>query len=98
MFRKSLAVLLVFSWVILSGLDLLEDFDVQLDAGVQSPLEAPPPNGPSGINVVNNIVNSRIVRRRFTSGFSNFLRSIYPLTQLYPSKKLLDFISSTASF
>jgi hypothetical protein len=41
MYRKSLAVLLVFSWVILSGLDLLEDLDAQLDAGVHSPLEGP---------------------------------------------------------
>lgn len=58
MHRKPLAILLVFSWVILSGLDLLEDLDVQLDAGVHSPFEGSLPNVGSGLNIVNNIVES----------------------------------------
>ena len=73
MYRKSLAVLLVFSWVILSGLDLLEDLDVQLDAGVHSPLEGPLPNGGSGINVVNNIVEFADRTQPFHAGLFELL-------------------------
>jgi hypothetical protein len=73
MFRKSLAVLLVFSWVMLSGLDLLEDFDVQLDAGVQSPLGGPLTNGASGINIVNNIVEFADCIQPFHAGLFDSL-------------------------
>jgi hypothetical protein len=73
MFRKSLAILLVFSWIVLSGLDLLEDFDVQLDAGVHSPLEGPLPNGGSGINVVNNIVEFADRPQPFHAGLFGLL-------------------------
>ena len=58
MFRKVLAVLLMVSWVILSGYDLLEDLDVPSQVGVHSATEGSPPNVGQRIDLVNNIVES----------------------------------------
>ena len=58
MYRKPLAILLVCSWVILSGFDLLEDLDESLDPGAQSSRACRVPHGASGTNVANNIVES----------------------------------------
>lgn len=58
MLRKALAVLLVFSWVILSGFDLLEDFDFPVQVGVHSPVEGSLPNVAPGVNSVNNLLES----------------------------------------
>lgn len=58
MLRKTLAVLLIVSWVILSGLDLLEDLDFPIQIGVHSPLEDSVPNVGWGVNLVNNLVES----------------------------------------
>src|SRR4029434_5104991 len=98
MYRKSLAVLLVFSWVILSGLDLLEDLDVQLDAGVHSPLEGPLPNGGSGINVVNNIVESADRPQPFHAGLFGLSAVHLSVDAALSFKKPLEFISSSAYF
>jgi hypothetical protein len=58
MYRKSLAVLLVCFWVILSGFDLLEDLDESLNPGSQSSRASRVPHGTPGINIANNIVES----------------------------------------
>jgi hypothetical protein len=58
MLRKALAVLLVFSWVILSGFDLLEDFDLPIQIGVHQPLGNSPPSGGPGVDLVNNLLES----------------------------------------
>jgi hypothetical protein len=58
MLRKALALLLVFSWVILSGFDLLEDFDFPIQVGVHSPLEDSVPKVGHGVDLVNNILES----------------------------------------
>lgn len=58
MLQKALAVLLVFSWVILSGFDLLEDLDLPTQAGIQSPSGGSPPNSGPGVDLVNNILES----------------------------------------
>jgi hypothetical protein len=58
--RKFLAFLLISSWVILSGFDLLEDLDSPSQFSVQSAnsCDGPLPNVGSGVNIVNNIVES----------------------------------------
>jgi len=58
MLRKALAILLVFSWVILSRFDLLEDFDFPIQNGVHNPPENSLPNGGPGVDLVNNILES----------------------------------------
>jgi len=58
MLRKVLACLLIVSWVILSGLDLLEDLDLPIEVAVHSPLEGPLPNLGPGVDLVNNILES----------------------------------------
>lgn len=58
MLRKTLAVLLIVFWVILSGFDLLEDFDFPIQVGVRSPLEDSVPNVGRGVNLVNNLLES----------------------------------------
>jgi len=58
MLRKALGVLLIVSWVILSGFDLLEDLDVPSPAGVHSPLEGSLPSVGRGVDIVNNILES----------------------------------------
>ena len=58
MYRKPLAVLLIFSWIVLAGFDLLEDLDVPLQTRVHSPFDGSLPNVSSGANIVNNIVES----------------------------------------
>jgi hypothetical protein len=58
MLRKALEVLLVVSWVILSGFDLLEDLDVPIQVGVHSPIEGSLPNLGQRVDLVNNIVES----------------------------------------
>lgn len=60
MLRKSLAILLLFSWVILSGIDLLEDleFDSEATAYSQGPLDQSLPYLKHRANLANNIVES----------------------------------------
>jgi hypothetical protein len=66
--RKFLAVLLIGSWVILSGFDLLEDFDLPLQTGVHSPSENSVPNGGPGVDLVNNLLESGDRTRFFHIG------------------------------
>jgi hypothetical protein len=56
MLRRALTVLLIFSWVILSGFDLLEDFNLPIQVGIDSPLEDSVPNAGPGGDLVNNIL------------------------------------------
>jgi hypothetical protein len=58
MLRKSLAVLLVLSWVILSGFDVVEDLDLpdEVEVGKSAAAEFPP--GPWSCRLVNNMVES----------------------------------------
>lgn len=58
MFRKSVAVLLVLSWVILSGFDVVEDLDLPDQAGLCSSKSAEPSGAPWSCRLVNNIVES----------------------------------------
>ena len=58
MLRKTLAVLLVVSWIILSAFDLLEDLDFPIEGGVHGPLEGPLPNMGPGVDMVNNLLES----------------------------------------
>jgi len=58
MVRKLLAVLVMVSWVVLSGYDLLEDLDLPILVGIDRPIEGPqPPMGP-GVDLVNDILES----------------------------------------
>lgn len=66
MLRKALAVLLILSWVILSGFDLLEDLDLPIQAGIDGPLQDSGPKGP-GVDLVNNLLESGD-RARFSHG------------------------------
>lgn len=68
MLRKALAVLLVLSWIILSGFDLLEDFDFPIERGVHGPLEGPLRNMGPGVDMVNNLVESADRTRLGSSG------------------------------
>lgn len=54
MLRKALAGLLILSWIILSGFDLLEDLHVPTHVGVNSPREATLPGFGQAVNLVNN--------------------------------------------
>jgi hypothetical protein len=58
MLRKSLAVLLVASWVILGSLDVLEDLDVPHRIVLSSCKATALPGVPSACTLVNNIVES----------------------------------------
>jgi hypothetical protein len=58
MFREALAFLLIVSWVILSGFDLLEDLSLPKPTNVHALPNASVPNGDRGFNVLNNIVES----------------------------------------
>jgi hypothetical protein len=60
MLRKSLAILLLFFWVILSAIDLLEDleFDSEASAYNNSPTDDSPPNSTHRAPLANNIVES----------------------------------------
>jgi hypothetical protein len=66
--RKFLAILLIGSWVILSGFDLLEDFDLPLQTAVHNSLENFPPNGGPGVDLVNNLIESGDRTRFFHIG------------------------------
>jgi hypothetical protein len=58
MFRKALSVLLVFSWIVLSGLDVVEDLDLPDQIEFQNSTKAASRgNGPSG-PLARNIVES----------------------------------------
>jgi hypothetical protein len=74
MLRKFLAVLLIGCWVILSGFDLLEDLDPPNQLGVHSanPCNGPLPNVSSGVNIVNNIVESADRTQPFYAGLFKF--------------------------
>jgi len=51
--RKTVAVLLVLSWVILSGFDLLEDLRLPIHFGLHSPKEATLPGVGKAVKLVN---------------------------------------------
>lgn len=68
MLRKTLAVLLVVSWIILSAFDLLEDLDFPIEGGVHGPLEGPLPNMGPGVDLVNNLLESADRTRLVSSG------------------------------
>ena len=72
MYRKSLAVLLIFSWIVLAGFDLLEDLDVPLQTRVHSPFDGSVPNVASGADIVNNIVESADHIQPFYAGLFGF--------------------------
>src|SRR3972149_98496 len=65
MLRKALAFLLIFSWIILSGFDLLEDLDVPIQVDIHSPIEGSLPNLGQRVDLVNNIVESADRTRLF---------------------------------
>jgi len=56
MLRKALAVLLIVSWVVLATVDLLEDIDCHIQAGLHSRAGVPVAKFGQGVNLVNNIV------------------------------------------
>jgi hypothetical protein len=58
MLRKSLAVLLVLSWVILSGFDVVEDLDLPDELQVCNSRAPDVPGAPWSCRLVNNIVES----------------------------------------
>jgi hypothetical protein len=58
MLRKSLAVLLVLSWVILSGFDVVEDLDLPDEVKICNPTAQDAPGAPWSCRLVNNIVES----------------------------------------
>jgi hypothetical protein len=71
-YRKPLALLLVFSWILLAGFDLLEDLDVPLQTRVHNPFEGSLPNVASGANIVNNIVESADYTQPFYTALNDF--------------------------
>jgi hypothetical protein len=60
MLRKPLAILLILSWVVLSGLDLLEDLEFETNSRVHvgSSDKSSPPYSGHQVSLVNNIVES----------------------------------------
>ena len=60
MVKKPLAVLLIVSWVVLSGFDLLEDLEFGTGSRTQvgSTDKSPPPYFGHSVSLVNNIVES----------------------------------------
>lgn len=58
MLRKVLASLLVFSWVILSGYDLIEDFHLPTPLEVHAVPDASRHNTAPALNALNNIIES----------------------------------------
>jgi hypothetical protein len=58
MLRKALAVLLVLSWIILSGVDLIEDLDLPDQIALSKCRAAALPGTPWSCRLVNNIVES----------------------------------------
>jgi hypothetical protein len=68
MLRKPLAVVLIVSWIILSGFDLLEDLDFPIEGSVHGPLEGRLPNMGPGVDMVNNLLESGDCTRLAPSG------------------------------
>jgi hypothetical protein len=58
MLRKTTSVLLVFLLLIISGIDLLEDLDLPIQAEIDSPTEGDLPTNGNGPQLVNNILES----------------------------------------
>jgi hypothetical protein len=58
MLRRSLAVLLVLSWIILSGFDVVEDLDLPDAIELCNSKPAEPSGAPWSCRLVNNIVES----------------------------------------
>jgi len=71
MFREALAFLLIVSWVVLSGFDLLEDLNLPKPTNVHALPDASVPNGDGGFNVLNNIVESADHKQPYASFFFN---------------------------
>jgi hypothetical protein len=58
MIRKALAAVLVISWVVLAGIDLLEDLDVPIQAGLHNRAGGASSNFGQGANLADNIIES----------------------------------------
>jgi hypothetical protein len=68
MLRKSLAALLILSWVVLSGFDLLEDLEFKTGPGAYSegtPDKTLPPHFKHRVSPANNIVESAHIEQLF---------------------------------
>lgn len=74
MLQRSLAALLIGSWVILSGFDLLEDLDSPSRFSVHpaNACNSLLPYLGSGVNIVNNIVESADHAQRSYAGLFGF--------------------------
>jgi hypothetical protein len=68
MLRKALAMLLILSWVVLSGFDLLEDLELPSLVSVQSPIDDALPNIGQRVKTVNNLLESGDRTRPVSSG------------------------------
>lgn len=75
MVRKTILALLVFLLLILSGVDLLQDFDLPILAEIDSPIQN------------NNTLESGISAPPLTRNFLNFLLFNHGLKQLDTSEK-----------
>jgi hypothetical protein len=91
MFRKPLAVVLVFCWVILSGFDLLEDLklDSEHSAYSESGKSLSPKRGQQA-SLTNNIVESAVIPHAFYTPLLRLNVSQSSIRPTLSSHKTLD--------
>jgi hypothetical protein len=91
MFRKQLAVVLVFCWVILSGFDLLEDLKLDSDHSVyRQSGKSPSPNWVQHASLTNNIVESAVNAPGFYTLLLRLNVSHSSIHPVFSSPKVLD--------
>ena len=91
MFRKPLAVVLIFSWVVLSGIDLLEDLKLESEHSAYSESgESLLPNWLQHASVANNIVESAINPSTFYTPLVRLNLSRSSIHPVLSSHKVLE--------
>jgi hypothetical protein len=89
MLRKALAALLILSWVVLSGFDLLEDFGFKTGPSISSegtPDKSLPPHFRHRVSLANNIVESAHIEQLFYPslfGQTSFRASNHPISSFH---------------
>ena len=91
MFRKLLAAVLVFSWVVLSGIDLLEDLQLESDHSAYSQsADSLLPTWMLHASLTNNIVESAIDTDAFTTPILRLNLSQSSIHPVSSSHRVLD--------
>jgi hypothetical protein len=87
MLRKTLSALLVFSWIILSGLDVVEDLDlpdpIQLQDSTEAPLRGSPSAGLLARNIIETATHAGI---RCSNSLEQFSHPVTTYTPHYSQR------------